>query len=345
MSQTTTQRLPVLDMMRGVASFAVCWYHVTHGNVTFLPPGWFKSTGDLGWLGVQVFFVISGFVIPFALSNSGYRINNCGTFLLKRVARLDPPYIAGILVVIVLGYFSTLAPGFNGEPFHFSWTVTLLHLGYLNAFFGYPWLNPVYWTLAIEFQYYILIALTFPLLASRDARVRSILIMLFAGTALMVPAPQFVCHWLFLFLYGITTFQYRASLLSRNAYLLHLIAVAAGAVYCYGATIGLTGLLSALVIAFVNARSFGPLTWLGHISYSLYLLHVPVGGRVINLSSRFAVTLPAQILAVLTAAAASIAAAWLLHKFVEYPAQRWSAAIGYRFKRDVAPSGFAPREG
>jgi peptidoglycan/LPS O-acetylase OafA/YrhL len=76
------QRLPVLDMLRGIASFAVCWFHLTNGNVAFLPAGILKSSGAYGWLGVEVFFVISGFVIPYALERSRYGINDCGTFLL-----------------------------------------------------------------------------------------------------------------------------------------------------------------------------------------------------------------------------------------------------------------------
>src|SRR4051812_47773396 len=103
--------------MRGLASFAVCWYHVTHGNAAFLSPGVLKSSGSYGWLGVEVFFVISGFVIPYALQGSKYRIRDCGTFLLKRVVRLDPPYFATICVILVLGYLSAKTPGFAGEPF------------------------------------------------------------------------------------------------------------------------------------------------------------------------------------------------------------------------------------
>ena len=338
------QRLPVLDMLRGIASFAVCWYHVTHGNVAFLPPGLLKSSGKFGWLGVEMFFVISGFVIPFALARSGYRLTNCGTFLFKRIARLDPPYFASIALILVLAYLSAKAPGFQGPPFEFSWPQTLLHIGYLNAFFDYPWLNPVFWTLAIEFQYYILLALAFPLLTTPRNAVRLTTMSLLGVLAVAFPARQFVFHWLFLFLFGIVTFHFQGGRINRMTYFVQLLIIAVGAFFCYGILICLTGLGSALIIGFVNVHQPGVLGWLGKISYSLYLLHAPIGGRIINLSSRFAMTMPAKFLAVILATAGSIAAAWLLHKFVEYPAQRWSAAIGYRSKQ-VAPSGFAPRTG
>src|SRR3954451_20161467 len=109
-------RIPVLDMMRGIAAFAVCWYHMTHGNAAFLPSGLLRSSGDLGWLGVEVFFVISGFIIPFALARSGYRLRDYRTFLLKRIVRLDPPYFVTIVTILVLNVLSTLTPGFRGDP-------------------------------------------------------------------------------------------------------------------------------------------------------------------------------------------------------------------------------------
>ena len=80
------QRLPVLDMLRGSASFAVCWYHMTNGNDS-LPPSLLKSSGGYSWVGVEIFFVISGFVIPYSLSRSGYQITDCGRFLIKRIVR------------------------------------------------------------------------------------------------------------------------------------------------------------------------------------------------------------------------------------------------------------------
>jgi peptidoglycan/LPS O-acetylase OafA/YrhL len=342
MVTTPPQRLPVLDMLRGLASFAVCWFHMTNGRIDFLPPGTLKTSGAFGWLGVDVFFVISGFVIPFALKRSGYGIRDSGTFLLKRVVRLDPPYFVTIGLVILLGYLSTKAPRFQGPPFTFSLPQTLLHVGYLNTFFHYPWLNPVFWSLAIELQYYLLIALIFPLLVSRRSPLRIGTMLVLATLSLGIPAAQFVFHWLLLFLFGIVTFQFRAGLLSRTMYLAYIAVITVGGFFCYGILICLTGLASALVIAFVNVGHVRGLTWLGAISYSLYLLHAPIGGRIINLSSRFATTLPTKFLAVIVATAVSILAAWGLYKLVERPAQQWSAGIGYR-KKEIAPSGFASK--
>ena len=264
-------RLAVLDVLRGVASFGVCWFHVTNGNVSFLPAGFLKASGAYGWLGVEVFFVISGFVIPFALQRARYQIGDCGMFVLKRVARLDPPYFTTIALIIILGYASSRAPGFHGEPFSFSMKQTLLHVGYLNAFFGLPWLNPVFWTLALEFQYYLLMALIFPLV-STSLRFRRIGIMLILGIlALAIPAERFVFHWLLLFLFGIATFQLKTRIIERSEYFLCIAMITCGSLFCYGPTVSLVGLSTAITIAFIEFPNVRPLAFLGRACEARHL--------------------------------------------------------------------------
>ena len=84
-------RIETLDCLRGIAAFAVLWFHLTNGNLGFLPPGVLKSSGAFGWLGVEVFFVISGFILPYALQRAGYHSADFFQFVWKRILRLDPP--------------------------------------------------------------------------------------------------------------------------------------------------------------------------------------------------------------------------------------------------------------
>src|SRR3954470_23823868 len=83
MNERASMRIPVLDPLRGIAALAVTWFHFTNGRPGYLPSGLLKSSGSFGWLGVEVFFVISGFVIPYALWGAGYRIERLGRFMLK----------------------------------------------------------------------------------------------------------------------------------------------------------------------------------------------------------------------------------------------------------------------
>lgn len=331
-------RLLTLDCLRGIAAFAVLWFHLTNGNTGFLPEGILKSSGVHGWLGVEVFFVISGFILPYALQRAGYRPANYFRFVWKRILRLDPPYLACIALVIALNFASTLAPGFRGPPFQFDLKQVLLHLGYLNGLVGYDWLNPVFWTLAIEFQFYLLIALLFPLVSHPLLMVRFAMFAGLAVAAFLLPSGTLVFRHLFLFMLGIWAFQIRAGMLpSVSLQAIGWVLLSGGLYFMQGSQATCAGVVTGLLIVHGRLKA-RPLLFLGQISYSVYLLHVPIGGRVINLGSRFADG-PVEKLAVLMlAVAASLGAAWLFHRWVELPAQRWSAAVRYRTEHSKSAS-------
>ncbi|MES2571755.1 MAG: acyltransferase [Verrucomicrobiota bacterium] len=339
---SSSHRLLTLDALRGIAALWVCWYHFTQGNTEFLEEGWLKSSGSFGWLGVEIFFVISGFIIPYALFRSEYRTSDYGTFLLKRITRLDPPYIAGILIVIILGYISTVTPGFRGPPFQLSATQVILHLGYANVLFGHPWLNPVFWTLAIELQYYLLAGLLFPALAHRSNLLRAFAFGCLGSLVFLFPNKEFLFHWLFLFMFGMAAFQFRAGIIQRGEFMCWIVVLGVGSWFAHGAVITGTGIATSLIIALYNARINTPFLFLGNISYSLYLIHIPVGSKVINLGLRFFDTFPGRTVVLICATAASITAAWLLYRYVELPAQRWSSSIRYRGKQKPLPGIVSP---
>src|SRR5262245_16881681 len=105
------QRIEGLDFLRGLASLAVCWFHLTHFHYNVPDRHGYallRKTGAYGWLGVEVFFVISGFVIPSSLYRARYRIRDFFTYLARRIVRLDPPYLAAIAVMLAMAYVSSL---------------------------------------------------------------------------------------------------------------------------------------------------------------------------------------------------------------------------------------------
>ena len=77
------------------------------------------------------------------------------------------------------------------------------------------------------------------------------------------------------------------------------------------------------------------LTWLGLISYSLYLMHVPIGAKIIDLGARFTDGGIGAILVLAAATGGSIVAAWVLYRSVELPSRRLSARISYRANASV----------
>ncbi len=66
---------------------------------------WLGLSGKYGYLGVDIFFVISGFVIPWSLYRTRYAIRDYPRFLLKRNVRLYPPYLASIAISILATNF------------------------------------------------------------------------------------------------------------------------------------------------------------------------------------------------------------------------------------------------
>jgi len=131
------QRISVINALRAFAALAVAWGHFVAGQGKFLGP-----TGKYGYLGVDIFFVISGFVIPWSMYRSRYVLRDYGRFMLKRNIRLYPPYIASIAITILATNF-IIEPLFKIPHVTVTGRDLLLHFGYLNDFFHVPWVNVV----------------------------------------------------------------------------------------------------------------------------------------------------------------------------------------------------------
>jgi len=123
-------------------------------------PGWPVSLlADysilLGQLGVGVFFIISGFVIPFSLAR-----NSRKRFLLQRALRIYPVYIVGFLIVVAS---VALANAFAGTPFPYSLGRVVSHFGILTrGIFGFERIDGISWTLEVELAFYIVAAVIGP---------------------------------------------------------------------------------------------------------------------------------------------------------------------------------------
>jgi peptidoglycan/LPS O-acetylase OafA/YrhL len=325
-------RVEILDPLRGLAALAVAWYHFTNCS-GLVETEWLRASGAYGWLGVEVFFVISGFVIPYSMYGGGYvPSQHFGRFLAKRLLRLEPPYLASIVLVVALAYVASLIPSLGRTMPEFSALQLLLHLGYLNTFFGYLWLNPVYWTLGIEFQYYLLIAMIYPLFKARSAILRALVVLSMAGAGVVVESPMLVFHYLGLFTLGILVFQYHAGFIREKTLVVGVVGIAALTAMGLNPLIGLVGGTTALVIAFVpmpRLSIFRALVFLGTISYSLYLLHTIVGGPMVNLGLRFMQGPAGELGVVAMAVAGSVVAAVCFNRLVERLAQKLSSRIRY----------------
>lgn len=313
-------RLFTIEALRGLASLGVAWFHLTN---TY-PNDVVRLSGAYGWLGVEVFFVISGFIIPYSLYAANYRVINFPIFILKRLVRLEPPYLLSIIFVVALAYASALAPQFRGEAPHYSLAQIASHFLYLVPFTPYGWVNVVYWTLFYEFLFYLAVGLFFPVIARANIVCVCLSFALIFGAICLVTEPPTIT---LLFLLGIAGFRYHTGRDSAAIIISMIATICAVQILSGELSAAVVGTTTLICILFVRLPEFPFLSFLGAISYSLYLTHVPLGGRIINLGRRFGSSVPFEMTLSLIALATSIAFAALYWRWVELPAHRASKRI------------------
>src|SRR5258708_18006791 len=156
-------RISIIEAMRGIAAISVALFHF---SVQLEGPA--RDIFAYGWVGVDVFFVISGFVIPLSLFGRDYSLRQFPQFLLRRMVRLEPPYLASIALVLTVWYLAAITPGLgDGRP-DYSWPQVASHLLYTIPLTHYPWISAAYWSLAYEFVFYIVAGVTFASLIERS---------------------------------------------------------------------------------------------------------------------------------------------------------------------------------
>ncbi|HWF44150.1 MAG TPA: acyltransferase [Candidatus Kapabacteria bacterium] len=145
---------PALDGLRGVAALMILWHHFLqlmplHGRVLSSSTQVFGFT----WVGVDLFFVISGFLITGILADSKSGKNYFRKFYGRRVLRIFPLYY-GLLIVVffILPLFGGATDvGSSSKVFFWTYTSNLYFQG--HGWFGDHLLTHL-WTLAIEEQFY-----------------------------------------------------------------------------------------------------------------------------------------------------------------------------------------------
>ena len=289
-----TERFRELDGLRGLAAVAVVLSHLTTGYDSKYPDAP-RTPFDAGWgaYGVQLFFMISGFVILM----TAQRARRPSDFVVSRLSRLYPAYWIALTMSIVLSVT------FAVPHTDIGWTNRLLNYVMVQRWFLVPNVDEVYWTLAIEMQFYVLM---FLLLVATRCRVTprvvawasgvwvavALAVAVWAGPASRGINPQYVdtpvkvvlnvvlAEWAPLFAAGMLAY------LARSDRRFWLPAVGTGLLGALAAGIlhdwAQAAIVAGVVLGFFAVASrrttpvllLPPLQWYGKISYSLYIGHL-----------------------------------------------------------------------
>lgn len=293
-----SKRIPELDGIRGFAALTVVIAHY-FGEA---PHGFRALTA--GWLGVDLFFVLSGFLIGSIILNQQDSPGFFRTFYLKRCARIVPVY-ALVCIATLIACKITAGHIWSDQPFSQSVYAVFASNLVMSAgnTAGDVWLRPT-WTLDVEEQFYLILPVLIwmvprqflaPLLAALWASATVLRAALFAAhpAAALVLLP---CRMDFLLAGVILALSYNSIRLFRHTLALRLgalaaalmllllhIALGATAFVVFGGAIASAGIASFLGAVLCGApegmRYRSPvLRYFGQISYCLYLVHQPVAG-------------------------------------------------------------------
>lgn len=328
-----SERLASLDALRMLAAIAVFTYHVSgewnpHGSLI-----------DGGYVGVSVFFVLSGFLLyrPFVAGTVNLR-----SFAIRRVARIYPAYWFALVPMALLDW-----RGFSSAPLAF---VTLTQ-NYVPGMSQRVMVQA--WTLSVEVAFYACLPVLGLLLARRSRSVQTAALAVLAGASLaslqlgLVPGgPAHLANSFWQFVPGMLLAVWMPR---RSTRALAAGAVLLGAGYIGAAFVGgLAPILSvvagtALLIVGLpqpTGRTLRVALSAGALSYSFYLWHV----GVLLVVRPF---LDSWLVVALVAGAMTLAMATLAYVGMEEPAIRWArkrsrsraSAIGMP-KRDPLPPVF-----
>jgi peptidoglycan/LPS O-acetylase OafA/YrhL len=329
-------RLRELDLLRLLAAVAVVLFHYTaRENAAWGGRDPLEVFPDLsavtryGFLGVELFFMISGFVILM----TAWR-KRVGEFAIARVTRLFPAYLfAVVFTAVVVTVFGTL--DYSVTPVQVLTNLTMLQGG-----LGVSDVDGVYWSLWVELRFYVLVALLV-LYGVSYRTVVGFMVLWLTATVLLTAAPVdfldvfLFPRWSHYFIAGMAL--YLVHRFGGNLVLWTIVFVtwilaltgadaeATGAENVVNGDIDPTVLMVAVTVlyAVMNLVALGALRWmswsglttLGLLTYPLYLLHEWVGWIMI---ARLQEAL-GDVATLVVVTLSMVALAYLVAKFVEAP--------------------------
>lgn len=304
-----------IQILRFIAAAVVVAYHAQITTISYFGGGDPYPLLELGVYGVDLFFVISGFIIVFIGSS---RETTAPLFVKRRIERIVPMYWIMTIATFALTHIPGLARNEVSGPGHLL--QSLLFMSWLNGPETYPVLN-VGWTLEYEMLFYAVVAAAMALTKrpwATAAFVMLALVLSGRGTSFFLQNPIMIE-----FVFGMTigTFLYDRRLfpwmLLGSVFVLLTLPMSGAAWRVWAFGVPSAALVSlALYADFRKPYSGILLPELGNASYSIYLVHVIAISFVCKIASVAMPKLPTAIGVPLISVFA-IAAGYLTYRLLE----------------------------
>ncbi|RZL69649.1 MAG: acyltransferase [Pedobacter sp.] len=270
-----------IDFLRFFSSLSVVFFHLNLHNSD--KNSLYAKIASYGWLGVPSFFVISGYCIMFSAKSSKSWIS----FIQKRFFRIFPAFWFSLIVVMIAAVFQKIYTGTNSVPIipesfiAIPATLTLMTWPLTNI----KTVNWAYWSLTCEILFYVTIS--FSLFLNKKNVL--IYLIIFSSISLLCPLQIsgsffFLDHWP-AFGLGICIYLYQNKNYSKLCFyfliLLNIVGlIDKNIIKNDPEYIAVTLVVASFILLSLKKElhsNLRPFNKLGNYSYSVYLLHVPIG--------------------------------------------------------------------
>lgn len=313
------KRLFELDAIRGLAALAVVIFHYFYRyNEIYGHPNLPVNWSYYGSFGVQLFFMVSGFVIFWTLKKIDHPLD----FIISRFSRLYPTYWCAV----ILTFSIVLAFSLPGREI--STQNAVMNMLMFQEYLHIPHVDGAYWTLAVELTFYFWIFI-FYLRSSLDKVefffLFFLLLSVFQSLGFVsfshIINKIFILEYISFFLSGICFYKilYEDSRKLMTICILLLSLLSTIVIFSFSSFL----IFSAFYVIFYLALSgrlqflsIKPFIFLGSISYSLYLIHQNLGYVIINKFYEYSLN---PLLGIAIALCCTIGLASLSLKYIEKP--------------------------
>lgn len=326
------KRFQNLDLLRVIAALTIALYHfLLHKTPDYALFPQFKPDQPAFRImadAVLIFFAVSAIVLPAHLLNNNYQLAAFPKFLGKRLLRIYLPFLAAVCAILLVDFAFHLK---NHEPFHLDGKQLISNLTFSCEFTGIPWYNSVFWTLAIELQFYVFIGLVFPLIRKYGFTAVTAFFILGECATYFWEDTRLLYYYTPYFTIGFLLYLW----LQKELSLIHtIISIGMVGIAIFGInepiTLWTIIVIPAIVIGIRKLPvwcSFG-----GKYSYSFYLIHGLIGGHILYFTRHWNNAPAIILLKIVVALIASAIVAWIFYRFIEQPSLKWGRSIRYNKK-------------